>query len=63
MNKHFSPLHLYLNNQTDVLEDKIVSFIDPKTQCSAENQFCPFKDEHVPIIKVGNFYTVPFFKK
>lgn len=64
MNKNFSPLHLYLNNQTQLLEDKIVSIHDPKTLCLETIEYTPFSDlQQKPIVKIGNIYTVPFFKK
>lgn len=64
MNKNFSPLHLYLNNQSSLLEDKIVSIIDPKTISLETIEYTPFLEhEQKPMIKIGNVYTVPFFKK
>jgi hypothetical protein len=69
MNDGYSLNHLVLNQQRNLWgENRIIDIIDSKTDAAKEIEILNldhvnFPGQIMPLVKIGNTFTVPFFKK
>lgn len=69
MQNNYCLSHLVLNKQREVWgENRILDIIDSKSEAASnvtvlnlENQ--EFPGQILPLVKIGNTFTVPFFRK
>jgi hypothetical protein len=69
MQNGYSLNHLLLNNQRTLWgENRIISMSDPKSEAASTMEVINLENpnspgEIMPFVKIGNTFTVPFFKK